>query len=385
MIQARTFMNEPIYLDCNATAPIDPTVREAVMHWLGDEIGNAASRTHGYGLRARREVQRARERIGAVVDASSDEVLFTSGATESNNVAILGLAPFGDGSGRRHVVATAIEHKAVLEPMAALANKGFEVSLVAPDATGVVSADAVRRALRPDTLLVSVMHVNNETGMRQPIAAIARDLDAHDAYFHVDAAQGFGKELNALRTRRIDLISISSHKIYGPMGVGALVVRRRRFERPPLAPLTYGGGHERGLRPGTLPTALIVGFGVAAMVAERDADQRAERCVTMRKKVLAGLESLGIRLHGDPEQCLPHVLNFSIKGVDSEALMVAIKDLVAVSNGSACTSHSYTPSHVLKAMGLSREAVSGAIRMSWCHMTPEVDWDAVAARIRSLR
>ena len=343
-----------------------------------------AART-GTGCERGRKCSGARERIGAVVDASSDEVLFTSGATESNNVAILGLAPFGDESGRRHVVTTAIEHKAVLEPIAALANKGFEVSLVAPDATGVVPADAVRRALRPDTLLVSVMHVNNETGIRQPIAAIARDLDGHEAYFHVDAAQGFGKELDALRTRRIDLISISSHKIYGPMGVGAVVIRRRGFERPPLAPLMYGGGHERGLRPGTLPTALIVGFGVAAMVAERDADQRAERCVAMRKKVLAGLESLGIRLHGDPEQCLPHALNFSVEGVDSEALMVAIKDLVAISNGSACTSHSYRPSHVLKAMGLSREAVSGAIRMSWCHMTPEVDWDAVAARIRSLR
>ena len=378
-------MNEPVYLDCNATAPLDPAVREAVVRWFGDEIGNAASRTHGYGLRARKEVQRARERIGAVVDASSDEVLFTSGATESNNIAILGLAPVGDESRRRHIVTTAIEHKAVLEPVAALAKRGFEVSQVAPDATGVVPADAVRRALRRDTLLVSVMHVNNETGMRQPIEAIARDLDEHEAYFHVDAAQGFGKELNSLRSPRIDVISISSHKIYGPMGVGALVTRRRGFERPPLAPLTYGGGHERGLRPGTLPTALIVGFGEAANMAERDAARRAERCVAIRKKVLSGLEPLGIRLHGDPEQCLPHVLNFSVEGVDSEALMVAVKDLVAVSNGSACTSQSYTPSHVLEAMGLSREAVSGAVRMSWCHMTPEVDWDAVAARIRSLR
>ena len=273
----------------------------------------------------------------------------------------------------------------MLEPVAALANRGFEVSLVAPGATGVVSPDAVRRELRPDTLLVSVMQVNNETGMRQPVEAIARELDGHEAYFHVDAAQGFGKELNPLRSRRVDLISISSHKIYGPVGVGALVSRRRGFDRPPLTPLTYGGGHERGLRPGTLPTALIVGFGVAAGVAERDAARRAERCAAMRKKALAGLDPLGIRLHGDPDQCLPHVLNFSVEGVDSEAFMVAVKDLVAVSNGSACTSQSYTPSHVLEAMGLSREAVAGAVRMSWCHMTAEVDWEGVAARIRSLR
>ena len=378
-------MNEPVYLDCNATSPLDPAVRDAVVHWFGDEVGNAGSRTHGYGLRARREVQQAREQVGAVVEASSDEVLFTSGATESNNVAILGLAPFGEESGRRHIVTTAIEHKAVLEPVAALVERGFEVSLVAPDATGIVSPDAVRRELRLDTLLVSIMQVNNETGMRQPVEAIAHELDGHEAYFHVDAAQGFGKELNPLRSRRIDLISISSHKIYGPVGVGALVARRRGFDRPPLAPLTYGGGHERGLRPGTLPTALIVGFGVASSVAGRDAARRAEHCAAMRKKALAGLEPLGIRLHGDPEQCLPHVLNFSVEGVDSEAFMVAVKDLVAVSNGSACTSQSYTPSHVLEAMGLPREAVAGAVRMSWCHMTPEVDWDALAARIRSLR
>ena len=337
------------------------------------------------GCGPRKEVQRARERIGAVVDASPDEVLFTSGATESNNVAILGLVPFGDESGRRHIVTTAIEHKAVLEPVGALAKRGFEISVVEPDATGVVSEDSVRRALRPDTLLVSVMHVNNETGMLQPIDAITRDLDGHEAYFHVDAAQGFGKELHALRSRRIDLISISSHKIYGPMGVGALVVRRRGFQRPPLAPVTYGGGHERGLRPGTLPTALIVGFGMAAKVAERDAARRSERCSAIRETALAALEPLGIRLHGDAKQCLPHVLNFSVEGVDSEALMVAVKDLVAVSNGSACTSQSYTPSHVLEAMGLSREAVAGAVRMSWCHMTPEVDWEGVAARIHSLR
>lgn len=378
-------MSEPIYLDCNATTPLDPAVSEAVAHWFSGEVGNAGSRTHGHGLRAKRAVQRAREQVGAVVQASVDEVLFTSGATESNNVAILGLAPFGEKTGRRHIVTTAIEHKAVLEPIEALAGRGFEVSIVQPDATGVVSPEAVRHAMRPDTLLVSIMQANNETGMLQPIEAITKDLNGHEAFLHVDAAQGFGKELMSLRSPRIDLVSISSHKIYGPVGVGALVVRRREFARPPLAPLTYGGGQERGLRPGTLPTALIVGFGVAASEAALEVDQRARRCVAMRKKALAALEPLGVRLHGDSNRCMPHVLNFSVKGIDSEALMVALKDLVAVSNGSACTSQKYSPSHVLMAMGLSREAVSGAVRMSWCHMTPEVDWDAVATRIGSLR
>ena len=378
-------MSEPVYLDCNATTPLDPVVRESLTRWFEDKVGNPGSRTHSYGLRARKEVQTARERVGAVVDASPDEIVFTSGATESNNIAILGLAPYAEKCSRRHIVTTAIEHKAVLEPIAVLTDRGFQVSMVAPDSTGAVPADAVRSALRPDTLLVSIMHVNNETGIRQPIEAIARDLDGHDAFFHVDAAQGFGKELTALRSRRIDLVSISSHKIFGPVGIGALVARRRRFERIPLSPLTYGGGHERGLRPGTLPTALIVGFGVAASVAERDAAQRAEYCMTIREKALASLDPLGIRIHGDSEQSLPHVLNFSVEGVDSEALMVALKEIVAVSNGSACTSQSYTPSHVLKAMGLPQEQVEGAIRMSWCHMTPEVNWEAIAERVWSLR
>ena len=384
-IEDHTEMTDPVYLDCNATAPLDPEVREAMERWLKHEVGNAGSRTHSYGLRAKQAVEQAREQIGTVVGASSEEVFFTSGATESNNIAILGLAAIGQEKSRRHIVTTTIEHKAVLEPVEALAGRSFEVSMVAPDVTGIISPDAVRRVLRPDTLLVSVMQVNNETGIRQPVDAIASDLKEHDVYFHVDAAQGFGKELTALSTERIDLISISSHKIYGPVGVGALVARRRGYDRPPLAPLVYGGGQERGLRPGTLPTLLIVGFGVAAKVAQRDFVCRTKRCATIRRKALDALDPLDIRIHGDPKECLPHVLNFSVDGVNSEALMIAVKDLIAVSNGSACTSQSYTPSHVLRAMGLSKEAVAGAVRMSWCHMTPAVDWDAVADRISSLR
>lgn len=375
----------PVYLDCNATAPVDPAVRDAVVRWLSDEVGNAGSRTHEYGARAKRAVQIARDQVAAVIGASADEVLFTSGATESNNLAILGLAPYGESAGRRHIVSTAIEHKAVLEPLEALAKKGFVTTLIRPDASGAVSADAVRAALRPDTLLVSVMHVNNETGVRQPIEAIAVALEHHDAYFHVDAAQGFGKDLDGLRCPRIDLISISSHKIYGPVGVGALVARRRGFKKPPLAPLSYGGGQERGLRPGTLPVPLIVGLGLAAEVASKDANERQARCAAIRAKALAALQPLPIRLHGDPDRTLPHVLNFSVDGIDSEALMLALKDIAAVSNGSACTSQSYEPSHVLTAMGLPEEAVAGAVRLSWCHMTPDVDWKEIAARIETLR
>ncbi len=375
----------PVYMDCNATAPMEPAVRDTVLHWLTDEIGNAGSRTHEYGSRAKRAVQQAREQIAGVIGVTADEVLFTSGATESDNLAILGLAAHGESDGRRHIISTAIEHKAVLEPLEALAARGFEITLVKPKQDGEVSADAIRSALRSDTLLVSVMHVNNETGVCQPLAQIAEVLSDHDAYFHVDAAQGFGKDLASLANPRIDLISISSHKIYGPVGVGALITKRRGFRKPPLVPLCHGGGQERGLRPGTLPVPLIVGLGLAAELAAQNSKQRALRCSEMKMAALAALQPLGIELHGNPGTTLPHVINFSVPGIDAEALMVALKDLIAISNGSACTSQSYKPSHVLSAMGLSDKAVAGAVRVSWCHMTPDIDWNVIAQRIESMR
>lgn len=374
----------PVYLDCNATAPIEPAVLEE-MHRLWTEApGNAGSRTHEYGLQAKKAVQRAREQVASIVRAEPEDVLFTSGATESNNVALLGLVAHADGENRRHVVSTAIEHKAVLEPLEELEKRGYEVSLVRPDASGAVPAEAVASALRPDTVLVSIMHANNETGVLQPLDEVADLLGDQPAYFHVDAAQGFGKDLEPLQNRRIDMISVSSHKIYGPVGVGCLIVRRRGFRRPPLKPISFGGGQERGLRPGTLPVPLIAGMGLAAEIAERDHAIRRERCMEIRSDALDALCPLGIRLNGDPERVMPHVLNFSVEGMDSEALMVALKDLIAVSNGSACTSQSYEPSHVLAAMGLPEAAVEGAIRVSWCHMTPNVDWPAMSRRIAAL-
>lgn len=380
----RNAQRAAVYLDCNATSPLDPAVREVVLSWLG-RAGNAGSRTHEFGLQARRAVERARDQVAAVVGARPEEVVFTSGATESNNLAILGLAPCGEENERRHIVSTTIEHKAVLEPLEALEARGFSVTLVAAEDDGAVRPEAVAAALRPDTLLVTVMHVNNETGVRQPIDAVADSLEGHGAYLHVDAAQGFGKELAALRSPRIDLISISSHKIYGPVGVGALVARRRGFDKAPLVSLMHGGGQERGLRPGTLPVALIAGLGVAAERAAAEREARRTRCTAVREQALEVLQPLGIRIHGALESSLPHVLNFSVDGLDSEALMVGLRDLVAISNGSACTSQSYTPSHVLRAMGLPEAAVSGAVRMSWCHLTPAVDWSAIAERIATLR
>ncbi len=375
----------PIYLDCNATTPLEPEVRDILLRFLTEEFGNEGSRTHEYGVRAKQAVQKARDQVAVVVAAKRDEVIFTSGATESNNLAILGLRAAGREQGRRHVIITAIEHKAVLEPCAALEQEGFEVTRLPVTAGGFVDPAAIRAALRPDTLLVSIMQVNNETGVRQPIEAIAEILKDHAAYFHTDAAQGFGKDIETLRNPRIDLISISGHKIYAPKGIGALVMRRRGYDRPPLRPLVYGGGQERGLRPGTLPVALIVALGAAAEIAVRDHVKRRQACQKIRERALQALAPLDPKLTGDQSQVMDHVLNLAFPGLDSEALMVALKDFIAISNGSACTSSSYTPSHVLKAMGMDDDEANACVRISWRHLTPAVDWDAVANRIRTLR
>jgi len=380
----------PVYLDCAATTPIDPRIADEVVHYLTVEYGNAGSRTHSYGQAAKERVQRARSQVAAVVEAQPDEVIFTSGATESNNLAILGLAPEGERSGRRHIISTAIEHKAVLEPLEALTSRGFDVTLLRPNDGGRIEPQQVIAALRPDTLLVSVMHVNNETGVVQPVADIAAALAEHDTYFHVDAAQGYGKLIPALRQRRIDLISISAHKIYGPKGVGALVARRRRFNRPPLTPLMYGGGHERGLRSGTLPVALIAGLGCAADLAHREHSKRERLCKEFKKRLLESLAPHSPVVNGDPTHVISSTINLSIPSragnayVDSEAVMLALKDVVAISNGSACTSQSYAPSHVLTAMNLSADRVQGALRFSWSHLTAEPNWGQLRDNIEQI-
>ncbi len=373
-----------IYLDCNATAPLEPEARLAMLAFFDVEYGNAGSRTHEYGQRAKRAVQSAREAVASVVACEPEEVHFTSGATESNNLAILGLAASAEATNRRHIISTAIEHKAVLEPLEHLAKHGFDVTIVPVDSSGRVDSGAILEALRPDTLLLSVMHVNNETGAIQPIDEIVQALGEHQAYLHVDAAQGYGKELATLRSKRIDLISVSSHKIYGPKGVGALIARRRGFTRIPLTPLMFGGGQERGLRPGTLPVPLIVGLGKASEVALRDHQKRAKRNKQIRTDVLKALSPFGAEVNGAPDHSISSTLNISLPGLDAEAVMVSLKDLIAISNGSACTSSSYTPSHVLTAMSLPIERINGALRLSWCHMTEEVDWLAISARLKSI-
>jgi len=376
--------NKPIYLDAAATTPMEPRVLELMLNLMSAEYGNAGSRTHTYGNDALRLVNRAREQISTSIGSTPDEVIFTSGATEANNLAILGLESHGLDSNRRHIVATAIEHKAVLEPLEYLAARGFEVTLVRPSSLGRIDPQELAAHVREDTLLVSVMHGNNETGAIQPVSEVAAQLP-ENVFLHVDAAQTFGRETETLKDRRIDLISLSGHKIFGPKGVGSLVVRRRAGRRVPLAPLLYGGGQERGLRPGTLPTPLIAGFGLAAEIAERDRFERRRICAGVREQALEALKPLKPTVHGASGPVLPHILSFAVSGVDSEAAIVACKDLIAVSNGSACTSSSYLPSHVLKAMALDDETIAGTVRMSWSHLTPPIPWVAVAERFAELR
>ena len=358
---------KPAYFDYAATTPVDPRVAELIMNLMIEEFGNAGSRTHEFGPRAARAGETARTQVASVVDADPAEVIFTSGATESDNLAILGLAAHGEAHGLRHIVSTSIEHKAVLEPLEFLAEKGFTIDLISPNESGAVNADDVLSAVREDTLLVSVMHVNNETGIRQPLDQIAAGLSDSPTFFHTDAAQGFGKDLAPLTNKRLDLISISGHKVYASKGVGALITRRRNRELPPLTPLQRGGGQERGMRPGTLPVNLVAGLGLSSALALEEAANRQKSCENTRLHVLELFASLGAEINGDPDLSVPHIVNASFPGLDSEAVILALREVLSFSNGSACTSASYEPSHVLTAMGLSDDARRGAIRLSWSH------------------
>jgi len=375
--------SQPVYLDCNATTPLEPAVAVVMRHFFEEEYGNEGSRTHAFGSRAKAAVQKARKQVGELLDAKPEEVIFTSGATESNNLAILGLGNWGRQHGKTHIITTRIEHKAVLEPIDHLAKDGFEVDLVAPDKNGRVEVEKITRLLRPTTMLVSVMHANNETGVVQPIEGLAEAMAHHSAWLHVDAAQTFGKLIEPLQNHRIDLISASGHKIYGPKGIGILVVRQRGKQKVPLAPLVFGGGQEHGLRPGTLPVPLIAAFGEAAELGLKHHREREAKCLSFRNHFLQAIAPLKPHIHGQEGRVLPHTVNASFPGFSAEEVMLKLRDVVAVSNGSACTSSSYQPSHVLTAMGLGKDEIVGAVRFSWCHMTPDLDWKAVVEKLRA--
>ena len=373
----------PLYLDYCASTPVDRRVFEAMTPWLL-EPGNAGSRTHVYGQRTKEAVEARREQMARIIDAKPEEIIFTSGATEANNLAILGLVDIAERTRRKHVISTAIEHKAVLEPLDRLRKLGFEVDLVPVTRGGYIEPDEVKRRLRDNTLLVSVMHANNETGVLQPVEEVGA-LEGRQTLFHVDAAQTYGKEVESLKRVRSDLLSISGHKIYGPQGVGALRVSSRRVDRRQIRPLAVGGGQERGLRPGTLPVALVVGLGKAAGLAAAEHKQRRERAAHVKETFLAAMSNVEHRVNGDLERSLEHVVNISFRGVDSEALMVELRDVVAISNGSACTGSQYAPSHVLQAMGLGDAVIESAVRISWGPRVQSVSADCFVEAAGRLR
>jgi cysteine desulfurase len=387
-------MPDPVYLDYNATTPLDPRILEIMTPWFLAP-SNAGSRTHVFGQRAKDAVENARKQIADLIGAKAEEIFFTSGATESNNIAILGLRQCGEKIGRKHIISTTIEHKAVLEPLQQMKQWGFDVELAPVTAGGYVEPEVIQSMLRPDTLLVSVMHANNETGVLQPIHEIAEIIATHQkqsltkgsisTLLHTDAAQTFGKEVDSLRSLCCDMLSISSHKIYGPQGIGALYVRRHGVQKRPIEALFFGGGQERGLRPGTVPVALAVGLGEAARLAGIEWQHRREHTIKIRNQLLEALLRNGGVINGDQTHTMPHVISVQMPGIESEAMMLAIGGQIAISNGSACTAFSYQPSHVLRAMGLTEDACDSTVRISWGPQTPEQLGISLEDTIRALR
>jgi cysteine desulfurase len=373
-------VERPIYMDHNATTPVDPRVVEAMLPCFTEHFGNPASRTHAYGWAAARLVERSREQVAAALGARPDEVVFTSGATESNNLAIKGIA-WALGERGRHLVTAATEHKAVLDPCRRLEAEGFEVTVLPVDRHGRVEPEQVAAALRRDTVLVSVMLANNETGTLQPVAAIAAVCRAASVLLHTDATQAVGKIAVDVGALGVDLLSLSGHKLYGPRGIGALVVRRQR-PRLRLVPLLDGGDHEAGVRSGTLNTPAIVGLARALEIAVAELDEEARRLAALRERlrdaIVSGLD--GVHENGHPSERLPNTLNLSLEGVDGNALLVGLSGL-AVSSGSACTSAEPKPSHVLAALGVPPALAAASLRFSLGRNNTEAEVDAAAAAV----
>jgi cysteine desulfurase len=363
----------PIYLDYSATTPVDPRVAEKMIPYLVEHFGNPASRSHAFGWEAEKAVEEAREQVAALVNADPKEIIWTSGATESNNLAIKGAAQFYGETKGKHIVTVATEHKAVLDTCKELERQGFEVTYLTPQENGLVGVDQFKAALRRDTVLASVMAVNNEIGVIQPLAEFGEICRDAGVIFHVDAAQATGKMPIDLSTLKVDLMSFSAHKTYGPKGIGALYVRRKPRIR--LEAQMHGGGHERGLRSGTLPTHQIVGMGEAFRLARAEMASENERIRMLRDKMWRGFQDIEeVFLNGDLEQRVPHNLNVSFAYVEGESLMMAIKD-IAVSSGSACTSASLEPSYVLRALGRSDELAHSSIRFTLGRFTTEEEVD----------
>ncbi len=369
----------PIYLDYGATTPMDPRVVDAMIPWMREQFGNPASRSHAWGWAAEEAVEKARGQVAALINADPREIVWTSGATESDNLALKGAAQFYQGKGK-HLITVKTEHKAILDTMRALEREGFEVTYLDVLENGLLDLDVLKAAIRPDTILVSVMFVNNETGVIQDIATIGEMCRDKGIIFHVDAAQATGKVEIDVQTLKVDLMSLASHKSYGPKGIGALYVRRKPRVR--LEAQIHGGGHERGMRSGTLPTHQIVGMGEAYRIAKDEMAKDYAHAAALQKRMLDGLKDIEqVFVNGDLEHRVPHNLNISFNYVEGESLIMGIEGL-AVSSGSACTSASLEPSYVLRALGRSDELAHSSLRMTFGRFTTEEDIDYAVKVIR---
>jgi cysteine desulfurase len=375
-------MNTPVYLDYSATTPVDPRVAEKMMACLTPDgnFGNPASRSHLFGWRAEEAVEEARMQVAALIHAESREIVWTSGATEANNLALKGVAHAYRQKGR-HIITSMIEHKAVLDPCKQLEKEGFEVTYLKPDSYGVIALSQVQEALREDTILVSLMHGNNELGVLTDIAAIGELTRANGVFLHVDAAQTTGKVAIDVNAMKVDLMSLTAHKTYGPKGIGALYVRRT--PKVKLDAQIHGGGHERGMRSGTLATHQIVGMGEAFRLAGEEMEQDCARIEALRNRLWNALNELpGVHLNGDADARVAGVLNVGFADVDGEILLMSLTD-IAVSSGSACTSASLEPSYVLRAIGLSDALAHSSLRLSVGRFTTEAEVDFAATTIKN--
>ncbi|MFM7471822.1 MAG: aminotransferase class V-fold PLP-dependent enzyme [Nodosilinea sp. LVE1205-7] len=373
-------VNRPIYLDHQATTPVDPRVLEAMLPWLGQHFGNPASATHAYGWTAAAGIKKARASLAAAINASPEEIIFTSGATEANNLAIKGVAEAGFNRGR-HLITVQTEHNAVLDPCRYLEGLGFAVTYLPVGADGLINLEDLEAAFRQDTLLVSVMAANNEIGVLQPLAEIGQRCRDRGVLFHSDGAQAIGKIPLDVQSLGIDLLSLTAHKVYGPKGIGALYVRRRH-PRVSLASQIHGGGHERGLRSGTLAPHQIVGLTTAVQLGLAEMAVEGDRLGRLRDRLWAMLQaSIPVRRNGHPQHCLPGNLNISIMGVDGTALGLGLRSLVALSSGAACSSARPTPSHVLKALGHSDALAQASLRFGLGRFTTAEEIEQVGSGV----
>ena len=369
----------PIYMDYGATTPVDPRVVDSMIPWLREHFGNPSSRSHAWGWEAEEAVERARGQVAALIGADSREIVWTSGATESNNLAIKGAANFYSTRGK-HLITVKTEHKAVLDVMRELERQGFECTYLDVEPNGLLDFEKFKAAIRPDTILASVMFVNNEIGVIQDIPALGALCRERGIIFHVDAAQATGKVDIDLATLPVDLMSLASHKTYGPKGIGALYVRRKPRVR--LEAQMHGGGHERGMRSGTLPTHQCVGMGEAFRIAQEEMGAERERIRALQQRLYAGLQGIEqVFVNGDLERRVPHNLNISFNYVEGESLIMGVKGL-AVSSGSACTSASLEPSYVLRALGRSDELAHSSLRMTIGRFTTEEEIDSAIAMLK---